>query len=121
MIGSIFANGYLAATPPTNYPDISEKDQIQLTTSNEQDPHQGRARSCFVLERVCDAGIPDNKIRWGEKFFITSWLPGMTKKLYLNSEANPSNQLWGGPTQNVYLSAAKTPNSIWFFMINQEV
>jgi hypothetical protein len=116
MLQSIYTNGFLAAVPSSTYPKLSEKELLDAVTSNSQDPREGKARSCFVLERVGDGVSKDKSVRYGEQLYIILHLPGLEKPLYLASEPNtPTNQRWGPNSQLVYLTFEKGAGAIWYF------
>jgi hypothetical protein len=114
MIQSVFTNGFLAAVPSQEYPKLSPDAKAEVVTSNSQDPREPKARSCVVLERAYDSGIPDFTLRYGEKFYVAYHLPGLEKPMYLASEPNtPTNQKWGPSTQVVYLTFERGPHALW--------
>ena len=60
---------------------MSPTEEIEVATSNLQDPREGKARSCFVFEKFEgeDGLAHDDHVRWGEKVYISINLPGLDK------------------------------------------
>ncbi|KAJ3305889.1 hypothetical protein HDV03_000731 [Kappamyces sp. JEL0829] len=113
---STFTNGYLAAVLPEQYPNVSKDEQIEVVTSSTQDPREGKARSCFVLERFEETGAVDQHVRWGEKVYVSIRLPGLEMPLYLSSEpVNPSAHRLNSTQQHVFLSFQKCAKALWKF------
>jgi hypothetical protein len=78
-VKSSFTNGYLVAVLPETYPAVSKNAEIEVATSNDQDPREGKARSCFSVERLSEGDAYDEYVRWGEKVYITIKLAGLDK------------------------------------------
>lgn len=70
----------MSAVLPEAYPSVSPNEQIEVSTSNAQDPREGKARSCFIFEKFeKDDFASDGHVRWGEKIYILIKLPGLDK------------------------------------------
>ena len=77
MIRSLFSNGYISAVIPDTYPAIKLDDKIEIAVSGDQDPREGKARSCFVFHR--QSNDPSKFVKWEENVYITTQLPGLDK------------------------------------------
>ena len=89
MIKSSFTNGYLSAVFPEAYPAVSLTDQIEVATSNMQDPREGKARSCFVFEKFEQDGNDGTHVHWGEKIYISINLPGLDQPVQFRFYISP--------------------------------
>lgn len=79
MLKSSFTNNHLAAVLPESFPEVSQSEEVEVATAINQNPQEGKARSCFIFEKFDENNAPDDRLRYGDKFYIFINLPGLDK------------------------------------------